>query len=254
MVDAHAHLDEDALAGFVDTLSQTDTQITVISNSVNPESSRRNIELGKACDKILPFVGMHPDYFQQNPESKGHLQETIEGISKLSGQSRGIGEIGLDPKYESFPEQEKLFREMLSLAEKTRLPSSIHNRNSVARILEILLTFSLKGSVLLHWFAGSEQELSQILDQGYFVSYGPSILASKRMRSLVEKTEINFLLPETDAPTPYRSLNRSISTPFLIASVVFEMSLIKNIPFPEMREKLQKNLERYLGTQTSLRV
>ena len=258
LLDSHAHLDESALQDFVQAISRSETEITIISNSINLESSLRNIELAKLSDNIIPFVGIHPDVFKQPSAGAGirkaPLDTMIDNIRELAALSSGIGEIGLDPKYGSVTEQENLFRTMLTISESTGLPTSIHNRNSVSQILEILSTFDLKGSVLLHWFAGSEQELAQINDKGIFVSYGPSILSSKRMRSLVEKTRSDLLLPETDSPTLFTSLNHSVSTPFLIASVVFEMALIKNIPFTELKEKIWKNVLSYLGTQNSLRV
>ncbi len=258
LVDAHAHLDEAGLQGFVSVLADPGPEIVVISNSVNLESSRKNLELSRRIKKIIPFVGIHPDVFRPSSDQKNptfdSLQEMLDGIQRIADQSLGIGEIGLDPKYGSEKEQEKLFQAMLAIGEKTGLASSIHNRNTASKILDILSTFSLKGSVLFHWFAGTDQELMKINDRGMFVSFGPSILSSKRMQRLVEKTPIEYLLSETDSPTPFNSLNQSISTPFLIASVVFDIGLIKKISFHDLAEKINDNLLRYLGTQTSLRV
>jgi len=258
LVDAHAHLDEPGLEDFVEVLCNTGTQIVVVSNSVNLDSSIKNLELCNRSDKIWSFVGIHPDVVRPKNYGKSVtpeiLDEMIEGVRKIAGRSSGIGEIGLDPKYGFEKEQERLFHGMLSICEKTTLPSSIHNRNSVAKILDILSTFALKGSVLLHWFAGTEEELKKIQDRGFYVSFGQSILTSKRMQGLVDKTSIDFLLPETDAPTPFAGLNNSIGTPFLIASVVFEICFIKKISFEELQEKMEKTLWNYLGTQTSLRV
>jgi TatD DNase family protein len=258
LVDAHAHLDERGLEDFVAVLSSSGPDISIISNSVNLESSRRNLELSELSQKIIPFVGIHPEVFRPDSNKKevppNILDQMVDGIPDIAGRSCGIGEIGLDPKYGSDKEQEKLFRKMLAISEKTGLPTSIHNRSSVSRILEIISTFALKRSVLLHWFAGTEQELAKIGDKEMFVSYGPSILTSKRMRGLVEKTPLDLLLPETDSPTPFASLNTSLSTPFLIASVVFEMGLIMKIPFQDLTEKIESNLSKYLGTQNSLRV
>jgi TatD DNase family protein len=258
LVDAHAHLDERGLEDFVTVLSGSGPEFSVVSNSVNLESSKRNLELSELSRKIIPFVGIHPDLFKPDGNKKevtpNLLDPMVVGIQDAARHSCGIGEIGLDPKYGSDKEQEKLFQEMLVISEKTGLPSSIHNRNSVSRILEIISTFALQGSVLLHWFAGTDQELAEIGDKGMFISYGPSILTSKRMQGLVEKTPLDLLLPETDSPTPFASLNNSLSTPFLIASVVFKMGLIKKIPFRDLLEKIEGNLWKYLGTQNSLRV
>jgi len=61
-------------------------------------------------------------------------------------------------------------------------------------------------------------------------------------------------LSETDSPTPYASLNSGISTPYLVASVVFKLSMIKRVSFETMKDTIFQNVVEYLGTQTSLRV
>jgi TatD DNase family protein len=257
LVDAHAHLDEVSMANFVKTLSENEPDFVVITNSVDAESSFRNLELAEKSARIIPFVGIHPESFLKirNEGSIGDRMETsLEKVSKVSLRSAGIGEIGIDPKYGSEKDQESLFRSLLSSCEKTGLPVSIHSRNSVSKIIQILSTFNLRGSILFHWFAGSEQELDKLGENGIYVSYGPSIINSKRMRSLVYKSDLEFILAETDSPTPFNSLNEGIGTPFLVGSVVFEIGLIKKIRFEEMRDILNENVFRYLGTQTSLRV
>jgi len=256
LVDAHAHLNDPILSDFVTKIPFPEINIAIVTNSVDSESSIRNIELGKTSSKIIPFVGIHPEIFRRqdlvgmNP----NLDEMVAKVGSLSSASSGIGEIGIDPKYGNVERQERLFLSMLSLAERTKLPVSIHSRDSVSRITESLTTFNLKSSILFHWFAGTEQELVQLRDKGIFVSFGPVILFSKRMGKLVEGCESDLMLSETDAPTPFASLTRESSTPFLIASPVFKLCYIKKMPFVEMENVLFENTCKYLGTQTSLRV
>ena len=256
LVDAHAHLHEYSLANFMDVLSSSISNLTVISNSVDVESSIRTIAIGKKTKKVIPFVGIHPDIFKNQLEgdSEEAIRTRVEAIQEIAPFSSGIGEIGIDPKYGSLEYQERLFTSLLGTCEKTRLPVSIHSRDSVQKILPILTTFSLTGSILFHWFAGSESELKQIKDRGYYVSYGPSILYSKRMATLVEKSSPDRILSETDSPTPFSSLTKGISTPYLVASVVFKIGLITKTNFEQTKQMLHLNVLRYLGTQNSLRV
>lgn len=254
MIDAHAHLDEVALSSFVEEFLAGIPELTIISNSVDPTSSIQNLELARKSDRIIPFVGIHPDFVRRRSKTS-NIDNSTEEIAKLTTRCAGIGEIGMDPKYGSLEDQEKIFVSMLSLGEKTNLPVSIHSRDSVAKILQMLSTFNLKGSVLFHWFAGTEAELAQINDGGFYVSYGPSILFSKRMAALVQKTRGDLILAETDSPTSYASLLRqSTSTPFLIGTTVFKISLLLETKFDEMNHILSENALRYLRTQNSLRV
>jgi len=254
LVDAHAHLDDPVLLGFARKITFPQVELTVITNSVDVESSERNIELGKSSPKIIPFVGIHPEIFRGEDKLRLNIEMMIQTVSSLASASKGIGEIGMDPKYGHIESQEPIFLSMLSLAERTGLPVSIHSRDSVPRIIEILSTFNLKGSILFHWFAGSDSELVGLRDRGIFISYGPAILFSKRMGKLVEESENELIISETDSPTAYSSLGLDKSSPFLIATTVFKLSLIKKKPFPEMEQILWENVSKYLRTQTSLRV
>lgn len=258
LVDAHAHLNEPSLSNFLGELNDSAPSIvTIISNSVDSKSSIQNVELAKRTKNIVAFVGIHPEIFR-NPDFSSRdsnaIDLEIDAVRNLLPSSSGIGEIGIDPKYGSVDRQERLFSSMLAICEKTRLPVSIHSRNAVQKILEVMTSFELKGAVLFHWFAGTEQELTEIAGRGFFVSYGPAILTSKRMSRLVEKTSLDRILAETDSPTPYSFVNSSISTPFLIASTIFKIGLIRDLQFQEINQILNDNVFTYLGTQTSLRV
>jgi TatD DNase family protein len=258
LTDAHVHMNEATLSNFVDQVVDSGIcQVASISNSVDFSSSAQNIELGKRTKAIVPFVGIHPEFFRNLAHGRSdgkELEQEIDNVRELSNFSSGIGEIGIDPKYGSVEKQGQLFSSMLALCEESQLPVSIHSRDAVKTILEIMSSFQLKGSVLFHWFAGTEQELNVVSDRGYFVSFGPAILTSKRMGRLVEQTRIDLILAETDSPTPYSFTNSSISTPLLIASTIFKIGLIRKLSFAEMNRTLNENVFKYLGTQTSLRV
>jgi len=202
---------------------------------------------------IIPFVGIHPEIFSRIGESgitKESIGSMVETLVTVVPSSRGIGEIGLDPKYGHDSEQEYLFKLLLDISEKTGLSVSIQNRDSVSRVVDFLSTFNLKGEVLLHWFAGSEKELTQIQDRGIYISFGPSLLFSKRIGRIFEKSELDLTLSETDSPTPFASINDGRGTPILIPSVVFKMSLIKNMGFDSLIDRLESNTRRYLERKT----
>jgi len=252
-VDAHAHLNENSLSNFVDFMVQSALGLQVISNSVDFESSVRNIDLSKRNGNIIPFVGIHPEIFSGIGESSiatESVDSMVESLMTVVPSCCGIGEIGLDPKYAHDSEQEYLFKLLLGISEKTGLPVSIHNRDSVSRVLDFLSTFNLKGGVLLHWFAGSEKELAQIQDRGTYVSFGPSLLFSKRIERIFEKSELDLILSETDSPTSFSSINEGRGTPILVPSVVFKMSLIKNVGFDSLIDRLESNTRRYLERKT----
>ncbi|MHB2036319.1 MAG: TatD family hydrolase, partial [Nitrososphaerales archaeon] len=226
--------------------------LLVISDSVDIHSSSRNIELAANCDSIIPFIGIHPEIFARPENAKTTHEKLDEMIAALGGKlefARGIGEIGLDPTYGPMKDQEYLLRGILSLVEHSRFPITLHCRETVVRILDIVSTYNLRSKILFHWFAGSESELKKLHGGGIYSSFGPSILFSKRMADLVKSSDPRFILAETDAPTAFRSLIDAPSTPFLVDSVAFKIGLILNISYQHACQLMETNATRYLSTQ-----
>lgn len=255
LFDAHAHLNDDALTPFLENLGARENQdsIVVVSNSIDYKSSLSNLRLRERMSGVRPFVGIHPEVFGKTMKSELNKIELDSEILKIEGllpRAEGVGEIGIDPKYGNIVLQEYLCGKMLDLAESAGLPVTIHSRNSVSRMLELLSTRHIRGKILFHWFAGTEPELKRIQDQGMFVSFGPSIIFSKRLGALAASSATELLLPETDAPTEFEGIAKnSPGTPFLVSSVVFKIALLRNTSFENMLEITSENGMRYLQTQ-----
>lgn len=249
LVDAHAHLDSQELVRFISTHNQEN--LSVISNSVNVESSTRNLELSRKLSSVVAFVGIHPEVFRyaQVSPSIEELDSMVEKIAALLKFAKGIGEVGLDPSYGRIDSQKHLLSRMLEIVEKTKLPVTIHSRGATAEIIEILTTYNLKSRILFHWFAGTEKELYKLHASGIYTSFGPSIIFSKRISTLLQLSDRKFILAETDSPTRFRSVMDAPSNPTLISSVVFHIGLLLNLPFEDACELTSSNSKSYLSTQ-----
>lgn len=223
----------------------------MITNSVDLESSLRNIELGKQNDSIIPFVGIHPEIFKR-PENEriqhAELDIMNQNLSSLLDSAKGVGEIGLDPSYGQLENQKYLLSNILSIAERHTLPLAFHCRETAADILNVLDSYRLHSNLLFHWFSGSEAELRKLHDRSIYTSYGPSIIFSKRMAGLVQFSNPDFILAETDSPTPFRSIHNGHSTPLFVNSVVFKMGLVLNKSFERVCEMVETNVGKYLST------
>ena len=120
-----------------------------------------------------------------------------------------------------FQKQIEVFRSMLSLAEKTKKPVSIHSRGSLDNVLEILKNYNLD-SILLHWFSGSKKQLNKSMDMGLFVSYGPPLLYAPDKKTLLRNTHLDKFLVETDGPVRYSRCFENLpamSSSFLISVI-----------------------------------
>ncbi|MHB1908239.1 MAG: TatD family hydrolase [Nitrososphaerales archaeon] len=248
-VDSHSHLDNSYLDHFTGSLKaynkSREEKLHVFSNSVDIESSRKNLELAKKePESITSFVGIHPEILSSTDQlSFGSIEEMCAEIATLVKNAGGIGEIGLDPKYGNASIQEALFERQLRIAEKCPdLPLNIHSRDSVKRVIDILSTFSLKNHVLFHWFSGSEIEAKISTSRGYYVSFGPSLLYSKRLCSLLREYDASLILSETDSPLVFSSFSKEVPiTPFALSSVVFRMAEVKLESYGEMVKTLEDN-------------
>jgi TatD DNase family protein len=253
IVDSHAHLDDDALIPFTSEMRGLEDKILVLSNSVNFESSIRNLGLARATRCVKAFVGIHPEVFRAKGGSfteQSVVDSESARVSGLISDASGIGEIGLDPKFGSLALQRRLFENFLDIAERTRLPVTIHSRESVQEIMEIISTREIRANILFHWFAGTEAELRKLQGKGYYVSFGPSILFSKRLASLFNSGDNRYVLAETDSPTRFEAITGSSpSSPFLVSSVIFRMALILEKSFDCLIQITNENAMRYLATQ-----
>lgn len=141
--------------------------------------------------------GVHP-WFLEDLSTKWEI-ELIAGIESHSPIA--IGECGLDFAKGYCPQQIEIFETQVALAKKYQLPLIIHAYKAVDQVLKILRkTTNVTG--VFHGFNGSLQQLSQVLDLGFYVGFGGAVTYSRanRMRSLLAAMPLDRLLLETDGP------------------------------------------------------
>jgi TatD DNase family protein len=207
LFDAHIHLTDDEFTGYIEFIINNlrALKINACSVTVNNETSLRNLQYfnHSTKDVVTKFIGIHPEF-----ASTEDLDKFIEIFNESSSSIEGIGEIGMDPTYvnnnniSTYQKQKEVFEMMLDLAEATRKPVSIHSRRALDDILETLCSYNIQG-VLLHWFAGSEKQLKKAMDMGLYVSYGPALVYSKEKKILLNNTDRDKILVETDGPVKY---------------------------------------------------
>ena len=170
LTDAHIHLSDDEFSKDLPFIinCMDKLRIRACCVSVDLQSSKKTLELGKKSNLILPFIGIHPEKASSND-----LEPVVNLIEENSKSISGIGEIGLDKTYVSdetgFKNQELVFHKMLSLAEKLKKPISVHSRATLEEILSILPSYSISG-ILLHWFAVRSATKSTQPEESHFAT------------------------------------------------------------------------------------
>ncbi len=247
LYDAHVHLSDSAYSDEMNVIqnSMNHLKLKACCVSMDFTSSKNTLQLAHLNPLLLPFVGIHPE------KADDDVSQIIDLVEKNHDIISGIGEIGLDPTYTLSETQNKqqldVFKNQLSLAEKFQKPVSIHSRKSLDQVLDILPSYSLSG-VLLHWFDGRKQQLRKIMDNDYFVSYGPVMVYAKDKQVLLAKTSLERILFETDGPVRFSNcFNGKIAQIDYIPSVVFCASKILGLDYDHLCKLIEMNMNSYLG-------
>jgi TatD DNase family protein len=217
--------------------------INACSVSVDTFSSLKALSFFKNYrNTVYNFIGIHPEYATLKlGEFENIFYKNIDLID-------GLGEIGIDPQYSkqnpknTIQIQSLVFKRMLEMAEKFDKPISIHSRNSIDMILDILSSYTI-GKACFHWFDGSIEQLFRVMDKGYYVSYSPAVTHSTKNQELLKQTIIDKLLVETDGPVRYRGCFRDIVTSpiSMLVSLVYFVSGILGLTFEDIANQISQN-------------
>ncbi|MEM3064629.1 MAG: TatD family hydrolase [Candidatus Nitrosotenuis sp.] len=244
--DAHVHLSDNEYKDEIDFIlrSMERLDIKACSVSMDNTSSQITLKLAKKSNRVLPFIGIHPEKAKDDIESMLHL------ITQNTRNIAGIGEIGLDKTYvtgeEGFKRQKEIFTRLLGEAERIKKPVSVHSRRTLDEILAIIPSYDIRG-FLLHWFDGSKNQLRKAMDLGCYVSYGPVSVYSPDKQKLISYTERDRILVETDGPVKFsHCFGMKPAQPSFIPSVIFCVSKIFGISYDECASILETNSKNYL--------
>lgn len=245
--DSHIHLSDPVYSSHMKYIlkGMECLNIKACCVSIDVENSLHTLKLANKNNLVLPFIGIHPEY------ANDELEKMIDLIEDNHNHISGIGEIGLDPTFVNNNEDTKrqihVFETLLSSAEKFDKPVSIHSRKSLDDVFQIMTSYNTKHA-LLHWFDGSKKQLQKAMDMGFFVSYGPVTIYANDKQTLLSKTSESQILVETDGPVRFsRCFEMKYGQIIFIPSVIFCASKILGKTFDDMSSLLEKNTNSFLG-------
>lgn len=254
-VDVHIHLSDQEYSGKVKTLledARRSNVVVLVSNSMNYESSLLSLRLAEENHGLVyAALGIHPWNVQSLMANE--LEKTLELISK-HGRRRekviAIGEIGLDFSYGKIrivEQQIQVFHEMLRIAERLSLPVIVHSRRTASKILSILSSFKVE-KVLFHWFSGPTELLSEIVENGYYISEGPPSVYSSKTKKILELVPLDNLLTETDGPVRFGGpFYGKLTVPSFIPKIVKSIAKIKGVDENEVAGHILQNFTEFFG-------
>jgi TatD DNase family protein len=242
IIDVHAHLDflpEEKLNEI-----QSNSNISfVITNSVNIESNKKNIELSKKYSKIKFAAGLYPEDTLKLKDFN-YLSDLIaENKKKIIA----IGEIGLDFSHE-LPDKEiqtEIFINQLDLAKQLNVPVIIHTRKAEKEVLEILKHYQ-KLKIILHCFSGSFKLIQKAIEIGCYFSIPTNVVRSEHFQKALEIIPRNKILTETDSPylSPFKD---KPNEPNFIEESIKTISKIWKMSEAEVEKQIEDNFDKLFG-------
>jgi TatD DNase family protein len=119
---------------------------------------------------------------------------------------------------------------------------SVHSRRAAKPVLEALADCPTAGTAVLHWFSGTERELTRAVELGCWFSVGPAMLDSDKGRRLVELMPRDRVLTESDGP--FATVQGRSAVPWDVSAAVTDIAKIWSIPQRDAANELLANLRR----------
>ena len=249
MVDTHAHLYDEQF---------DDDRDTVVAHAVErgvgrmllPNIDAQTIEpMLDTCRQYsgccFPMLGLHPTSVDTDFEQQLEIIESYLDKTEIVA----IGEIGIDLYWNKqyFCQQLEAFRIQIGWARKYGVPLSIHCRKSYNEIISVLKKEqdgSLTG--VFHCFPGNVRQAEEVTKLGFVLGIGGVVTyKNAEMAKVVQHTDIEFILTETDAPylspVPFRGKRNESA---YIHYVVQKIAELKSMSITEVAEVTHTNAER----------
>jgi len=182
-------------------------------------------------DASIPFysIGIHPLFIDENRLEKDFqvVDEKLELPECLA-----LGECGLDKRSETSLEvQQSVFEKQLALAEKHQKPVVIHCVAAFQELIEIKKRLKITVPMIIHGFSKKVELAKQLIDNGFYVSFGKYLLRNPELESVFKSIPNNRFFLETD------TIEEGIQDVYALAAKY------KKIELSELQEIVNKNFK-----------
>ncbi len=245
LIDTHAHLTFDPLAGDIDGVLQRSRAAGVtewITVGTDPEDNQNVLELIDRHEGLYGAAGLHPHI--ANAVKLPH----IRALQKMTDDLRivAVGETGLDFHYNFSKQndQKRLFVEHLNLARAANRPVIVHSRNAFEETVDILETHGQGLKVVFHCFGGTAEQARKVLEHKWFISF-TGVVTFKNAhiaREAVLAVPLDRLMLETDCPymSPEPMRKQKTNEPALMVHTAQFLAELKQVPFDAFAESVTR--------------
>lgn len=180
-------------------------------------------------DDTIPqySIGIHPWYIIEN-EVENYLIIIEKQIQNK--QCLALGECGLDKLIEiSLKLQTQVFEKQMLLAQQYNKPVILHCVAAFAEMIEIKKRLKITVPMIIHGFSKNYETAKQLLDQGFYLSFGKYLLQNENLKLVFEQIPNDRFFLETD------TINETIE------DVYKQAASYKNLKMNELQELIYNN-------------
>jgi TatD DNase family protein len=217
---------------------------TLVCVGIDPQSSRRSLELARTLPGVYATAGMHPhDASAYDERARDEIEALLADPLVLA-----VGECGLDFFRMRAPksDQQRALAEQVAIARLYDLPLVVHVREAWPEVLRLLDEGSAE-RVVLHCFSGDEATAKACIDRGWFVSFATNVTYPKNdhLRRAAAAIPLDRILVETDSPfLPPQRLRGRDNTPANVMDAIEEIARARDEPVDNVRETTAANAKR----------
>ncbi|ORY96633.1 hypothetical protein BCR43DRAFT_531207 [Syncephalastrum racemosum] len=180
----------------------------MIITGTNLEDSREALELIDSATspiELYSTVGCHPTRCNEFlDDASAYLGALEKLITSHPSKVVAIGECGLDYDRLHFcPKdiQKRFFAAQFDLAEKTKLPMFLHNRNTGNDFCDMIRQNRHRFTEgVVHSFDGTMEEMQQLVDLGLYIGINGCSLKTEENLKVAKAIPEDRLMFETDGP------------------------------------------------------
>lgn len=149
-------------------------------------------------DQSIPqySIGIHPWYIKE--ERLENDLKIIEEKLQLP-ECLALGECGLDkriaiPMHLQIP----VFEQQITLAEQYQKPLVLHLVAAFDELIAIKKRMKVAVPMIIHGFSKNEQVARQLIDNGFYLSFGKYLLRNPELKTVFQSVPNNKFFLETD--------------------------------------------------------
>lgn len=213
------------------------------------QSSKKVLQIANQTNFIYAAVGLHPEEIPQNEDELWKILDEIKNLAINNKKVVAIGEIGLDYYWrkDNRELQKTAFVSQIGIANELNLPISIHTRDAIDDMIQIIMNNQVMKSGVLHCCPFNPELVKHGLEAGLYIGFGGTCTFknSKNAKKILEMVPLDRILIETDspylAPEPVRGTRNDSSN---LVHIVNKIAEYKNISPEEIANITYKNAEK----------